>query len=50
MKIIERIVMRRRRKQFKKRCLMIPCTQCPEYIKESCKCMVAIECGLEEAE
>ena len=38
------------RKKFLKRCLMLPCTHCPNFIDNGRdgKCKLAIELGLEE--
>ena len=49
-KIDKRFALRKARNEFQRRCLYIPCTNCPYHLDdgENGKCRVAVELGLEE--
>ena len=50
MSVLRKIKQYFKRKEFKKRCLYIPCTRCPYFFDDGRygKCKLAISLGLEE--
>ena len=50
MSVIRKIKQYFKRREFKKRCLNVPCPECPYYIEtsEEWVCILAAKLGLEE--